>query len=86
MSKVIFEGSVFQNFAEWANIDKKLYQRIVNLILDTLRHPFTGLGKPEPLRRELRGYCSRRLNDKPRLVYKVTDDAIIIISCRYHYA
>jgi toxin YoeB len=85
MRRVIFEGNAFQDFVEWATIDKKLYQRIVNLILDTLRHPFTGLGKPEPLRHELRGYWSRRINDEHRLVYKVTDDAIIIISCRYHY-
>ncbi len=85
MRRVIFEGNAFQDFVEWATIDKKLYQRIVNLILDMLRHPFTGLGKPEPLRHELRGYWSRRINDEHRLVYKVTDEAIIIISCRYHY-
>jgi toxin YoeB len=84
MRRVIFEGNAFQDFVEWATIDKKLYQRIVNLILDMLRHPFTGLGKPEPLRHELRGYWSRRINDEHRLVYKVTDDEITIISCRYH--
>ena len=76
MRRVIFERNAFQDFVEWATIDKKLYQRIVNLILDTLRHPFTGLGRPEPLRHELRGYWSRRINDEHRLVYKVTDDAI----------
>ena len=86
MRRVIFEGSAFQDFAEWATIDKELYQRIVNLILDTLRHPFTGLGKPEPLRHELRGYWSRRINDEHWLVYKVTQDAIIIVSCKYHYS
>jgi toxin YoeB len=85
MRRVIFERNAFEDFVEWATIDKKLYQRIGNLILDTLRHPFTGLGKPEPLRHELRGYWSRRINDEHRLVYKVTDDSIIIISCRYHY-
>ena len=86
MRRVIFEGSAFQDFAEWATIDKKLYQRIVNLIFDTLRHPFTGLGKPEPLRHELRGYWSRRINDEHRFVYKVTQDAIIVVSCKYHYS
>lgn len=85
MRKVVFEGSAFQDFIEWATIDRKLYQRIASLIMDTLRHPLSGLGKPEPLRHELRGYWSRRINDEHRLVYKVTDDAIIIISCRYHY-
>jgi toxin YoeB len=56
MRKVIFEGHAFQDFVEWGTIDRKLYQRIVNLIFDTLRHPFSGLGKPEALRYELRGY------------------------------
>ncbi len=68
MRRVIFERNAFQDFVEWATIDKKLYQRIVNLILDTLRHPFAGLGRPEPLRHELRGYWSRRINDEHRLV------------------
>lgn len=85
MRKVVFEGHAFQDFVEWGTTDKKLYQRIINLIFDTLRHPFSGLGKPEPLRHELRGYWSRRINDEHRLVYKVTEDAIIIVACRYHY-
>jgi len=57
----------------------------VALIKDILRQPFTGIGKPEPLKQELQGYWSRRINDEHRLVYKVSDDAIIIISCKYHY-
>lgn len=48
MRKVIFEGSAFQDFTEWATVDKKIYHRIVDLIKDTLRQPFTGIGKPEP--------------------------------------
>ncbi|MBI4772541.1 MAG: Txe/YoeB family addiction module toxin [Chloroflexi bacterium] len=56
------------------------------LIHDIQRSPFTGLGKPEPLRHELTGFWSRRINDEHRLVYKVTDDAILIIACRYHYS
>jgi toxin YoeB len=85
MRKVVFEVSAFQDFVEWATRDRRLYQRIVSLIMDTLRHPFSGLGKPEPLRHELRGYWSRRINDEHRLVYKVDDDAITIVACRYHY-
>jgi toxin YoeB len=85
MRKVIFEGRAFQDFVEWGTIERKLYQRIVNLIFDTLRHPFSGLGKSEPLRQELRGYWSRRIDYEHRLVYKVTEDVIIIVSCRYHY-
>lgn len=85
MRHIVFEGSAFQDFVEWATLDNKLFQRIANLIIDTLRHPFSGLGKPEPLRHALRGYWSRRINDEHRLVYKVTDESIIIVSCRYHY-
>ena len=54
MRKIIFEGSVFQDFIEWATIDKKLYQRIVDLIMDILRQPFSGIGKPEPLKHDLK--------------------------------
>jgi toxin YoeB len=85
MRKVTFEVSAFQDFVAWATLDRKIYQRIANLIVDILRHPFAGIGKPEPLKRELRGYWSRRINDEHRLVYKVDDDAVTIIACRYHY-
>lgn len=85
MRNVVFEANAFQDFVEWARIDRKLYRRIANLIMDTLRNPFSGLGKPEPLKHELRGYWSRRINDEHRLVYKVDDEAITIIACRYHY-
>jgi len=85
MRKIIFEGSAFQDFSEWATLDKKLYLRIVELIMDILRQPFSGIGKPEPLKHELKGYWSRRINDKHRLVYRVNNEAVIIVSCRYHY-
>lgn len=85
MRKIIFEGSAFQDFIEWVTIDKKLYQRIVDLIMDILRQPFSGIGKPESLKHDLKGYWSRRINDEHRLVYKVNDEAVIIVSCKYHY-
>jgi toxin YoeB len=85
MRKVVFEARAFEDFVEWATRDRRLSQRIASLIMDTLRHPFSGLGKPEPLRHELRGYWSRRINDEHRLVYKVDDDAITIVAYRYHY-
>jgi toxin YoeB len=65
--------------------DRKLYSKIVALIQDIDRSPFTGLGKPEPLKYEFSGYWSRRINDEHRLVYKITDAEIIIVSCRYYY-
>jgi len=83
--KIIFEGQAFQDFTEWAAEDRKLYQRIADLIMDILRQPFKGIGRPEPLKHELKGYWSRRINHEHRLVYKISDDAITIASCKYHY-
>lgn len=85
MKQVIFEASAFEDFVEWATQDKKLYAKIVTLIRDIQRSSFTGLGKPEPLRHQLKGYWSRRITDEHRLVYKVTEDAVIVASCKYHY-
>lgn len=85
MRKIVFEESAFQDFTHWATLDKKLYKRLVALITDVLRNPFEGIGKPEPLKHELKGYWSRRINDEHRLIYQVTDDSIIIVACKYHY-
>lgn len=85
MKKIVFEGNAFQDFTEWATLDKKLYKRIIDLIKDIAREPFSGLGKPEPLKHELKGYWSRRINDEHRLVYKVSNEDITIVSCKYHY-
>lgn len=85
MKKIVFEGSAFKDFTDWATVDKQLYKRIVALIMDIIRQPFSGIGKPEPLKHELKGYWSRRINVEHRLVYKVTADSITIISCKYHY-
>ncbi len=85
MKKIIFEYKAFEDFNEWLHSDKKIHQRIIRLIKDINRSPFVGIGKPEPLKHELSGYWSRRINDEHRLVYKVTDEAIIIAGCRNHY-
>ena len=85
MKQVAFEEKAFEDFTNWATQDKKLYTKIIALIKDIKRSPFLGLGKPEPLKHELSGYWSRRINDEHRLVYKVTDIMIIIASCKYHY-
>ena len=85
MKQVAFEEKAFEDFTNWATLDKKLYTKIIALIKDIKRNPFLGLGKPEPLKHELSGYWSRRINDEHRLVYKVTDTMIIIASCKYHY-
>jgi len=85
MNRVIFEQSAFDDFNGWAATDRKVHARIVELIRDACRSPFTGIGKPEPLKGPLRGYWSRRITDQHRLVYMPTDKGLVIISCRYHY-
>ena len=83
--KIQFEYSAFAEFNEWASSDKKIYSKIVTLIKDIERSPFSGLGKPEALKHNLAGYWSRRITDEHRLIYQVTDYFITIIACRYHY-
>ncbi|NMG21784.1 Txe/YoeB family addiction module toxin [Brasilonema bromeliae] len=85
MKNITFAHSAFEQFNDWAAQDKKIHRKIITLINDILRQPFTGLGKPEPLKHELTGYWSRRITDEHRLVYEVTETEIIILSCRFHY-
>jgi toxin YoeB len=85
MKKVAFEPEAFAEFGEWGIEDKKVFKKILSLIKDIQREPFSGIRKPEPLKYELQGYWSRRITDEHRLVYKVEEDVLIIISCKYHY-
>ena len=85
MRIIAFQQSAFEQYNEWALSDKKTFERLKRLIAETARTPFAGIGKPEPLKRELKGYWSRRITDEQRLVYRVTDDQLIIASCKYHY-
>jgi toxin YoeB len=82
---ISFESSAFDDFNNWAMLDKKCHKRIINLIKDISRNPYQGLGKPEALKHELQGYWSRHINDEHRLVYKIEFDRLIIISCKYYY-
>lgn len=75
----------WRDYLYWQGQDRKTLRRINQLISDTLRSPFEGIGKPEPLKSNLTGFWSRRIDDVNRLVYVVADDALTIISCRYHY-
>ena len=70
----------------WEKFNPKIVQRINKLIEDIQRHPFIGIGKPEPLKFEKSGYWSRRINQEHRLVYKVQNKVIYIAQCRYHYS
>lgn len=83
--KIAFEKGAFTDFNQWAEQDRKVYKRIVALIAETVRDPYRGLGKPEPLRHELSGYWSRRITDEHRLVYRVDADLLTIVACKYHY-
>ena len=75
-----------EDFAYWQRTDKRIAAKIEALIADTLAHPFTGLGKPEPLRQEWNGYWSRRITDEHRLIYRVEAGGLYIAQCRFHYA
>ena len=75
----------WEDYLYWQQTDKQILKRINELIKDCLRQPFSGIGKPEPLKENMRGYWSRRINDEHRLVYKVQNDQLIIEQCRYHY-
>ncbi|WP_427161439.1 Txe/YoeB family addiction module toxin [Aliinostoc sp. HNIBRCY26] len=85
MKKIAFEPEAFEQLGQWTIEDKKILKKILDLIKDIQREPFSGIGKPEPLKYELQGYWSRRITDEHRLVYKIEEDLIIILSCKYHY-
>jgi len=83
--RLVFTESAWQDYLWFQEQDRQLLKRINQLIKDALRTPFDGLGKPEPLKADLSGYWSRRINDEHRLVYGATKTDLVIISCRYHY-
>jgi toxin YoeB len=83
--RLVFEGHGWEDYTSWPRIDRKTLARINRLIEDIGRDPFSGIGKPEPLKHHLPGAWSRRIDDEHRLVYVVTDSAIIVIAARYHY-
>jgi toxin YoeB len=83
--KISWTPTAWETYVYWQGQDKKTLKRINALIKESLRTPFEGIGKPEALLGDLSGFWSRRIDEKNRLVYEVTDAAITIISCRYHY-
>jgi len=85
MRKVLFEKNAYNDFNKWETTNSKIYEKIQELIRDILKNPHKGLGMPEPLKYELKGYWSRRISKEHRLVYRVTNKEVIIISCKYHY-
>ncbi len=83
--KITFTEAGWNDYLWFQDTDKKLLKRINLLIKDTLRNSFEGLGKPEPLKANLSGYWSRRINTEHRLVYEVLDDSVLVVACRFHY-
>jgi toxin YoeB len=84
--RLVFTPSGWGDYLWFQEHDRKLLKRINLLIQDTLRTPFEGVGKPEPLKADLAGYWSRRISDEHRLVYAVTKTEVTIIACRFHYS
>jgi len=80
-----FTSSAWRDYNWFQTRDRQSLKKVNQLIKETMRTPFDGTGKPEPLRENLSGYWSRRINSEHRLVYRVTDTTLIIISCRFHY-
>ena len=86
MSRILaWTDEAWQEYLYWQSQDRKTLKRINKLIEDARREPFVGIGKPEPLRENLSGFWSRRIDDTNRLVYAVDNNFLTIISCRYHY-
>jgi toxin YoeB len=83
--KLIFSEHSWEEYLYWQAADRKVLARINTLIRDIQREPFSGLGKPEPLKHAFAGYWSRRINDEHRLIYRIQDNAILIAQLRYHY-
>jgi toxin YoeB len=83
--KITFSPNSWEEYVSWQTEDKKMLRKINELIKDIQRNPFEGKGKPEPLKYDLSGYWSRRIDREHRLVYHFSANEIQIISCRFHY-
>ena len=83
--KKFWEDSAWEDYLYWQKTDKKMLNKANELIKSCERTPFSGIGKPEPLKENLKGYWSRRIDNTHRLIYKVEGDTIIISQCRFHY-
>ena len=85
MNNILFTSKSWEEYCYWQTQDKKTLKRINQLLADIARNNFTGMGKPEPLKNNLNGYWSRRIDEVNRLVYKVTNNQIEVIQCKGQY-
>jgi toxin YoeB len=83
--RITFSKNAWEDYLSWQSEDKKMLKKINELIKDIQRNSFSGIGKPEPLKFDLAGFWSRRIDREHRLVYQVNNDDLLIYSCRYHY-
>ena len=83
--EIVWQQKGWEDYLYWQKTDKQKLKRINELIKDCQRNHFTGIGKPEPLRNNMAGLWSRRIDEEHRLVYKIQEDRLHIVQCRYHY-
>ena len=83
--RLVFTTKSWDDYLYWQKNDKRMVRRINDLIKDIQREPFEGIGKPEPLKHQLQGLWSRRIDEEHRLVYEIAEDELRIIACRFHY-
>lgn len=83
--KLTFHEDGWSDYLHWQLTDKQMLKKLNGLIKECLRTPFSGTGKPEPLKGEFAGWWSRRINQEHRLIYRMTDQGLEIAQCRYHY-
>jgi len=82
---ICFHKNAFEDYVFFQKNDKKIVERINKLLKDVRRGPFSGIGKPEPLKHNLSGFWSRRISNEHRLVYTIKENSIYVLQCRYHY-
>ncbi len=82
---ITFSENAWQDYLYWQKADKRVLKKIIDLIKDIKQEPFEGKGKPEPLKYDLSGYWSRRIDLEHRLVYQVIENELLIYACRFHY-
>jgi toxin YoeB len=82
---ILFTDDAWEDYLYWQQTDKQTLRKINQLLKEIQRTPFSGVGKPEPLKHQLQGCWSRRINSEHRLVYEITDNMLKVIGCRFHY-
>lgn len=85
MKRIIFSKNAWEDYSFWQAEDKRILKKINALIKDIQSNPYSGTGKPEPLKYDLAGLWSRRIDHEHRLVYQINENELLIYSCRYHY-